>query len=233
MGMLGGLALGGLLGAMLFGGGFEHINLFDFVVLGLVAYMLFRLFAGRARTALQTTGPHSGATAGDTHFRQYSDDREDAAMRPGARFDTNLLFRGGSGKAESPLIGRYALPPGFDERAFVTRAKQAFVYLQKAWDEGDLEELRGLTTPEVFGELMRQSGEQGGRRHQTSILSLDARVLEVGEEAGSDVVSVLFEARIVEDEDNRPSDVKELWHFIRNRGSDRPTWYLDGVQQID
>lgn len=232
--MLGGLALGGLLGAMLFGGGFEHINLFDTLVLGLVAYLLYRWFAARRGATWEpaASGPAAAAAGGATSSRQYPDGRGGAEVPTGARFETDVLFRGGAGDA-SVATGRRALPPGFDERGFIGRAKEAFIYLQRAWDEGDLEDIRALTTPTVFDELTRQLGEQTGERHHTHIASLDAQVLEVSEDGGSDIASVLFEARVQEDGSGVPSDIREVWHFIRDRHSDRPTWYLDGVQQID
>ena len=44
MGMLGGLALGGLLGAMFFGGAFAGLNFMDILVFGGIAYLLYKLF---------------------------------------------------------------------------------------------------------------------------------------------------------------------------------------------
>lgn len=232
MGMLGGLALGGLLGAMLFGGGFEHINLFDILVLGLAAYLMFRWFAARRSAAWSPAASGSGAAGGDGYSRDYSEDRGGNDAPRGARFDTNLLFPGGVTTGSLSTAGT-ALPPGFDERGFIERAKQAFVHLQRAWDEGDLEEMRSLTTPAVFDELTRQMEDHLGRGHRTRIASLKAQMLEVSAEGGSDLVSVLFAARIQEDQDSVPSEVREVWHFIRDRQSNRPTWYLDGIQQVD
>jgi predicted lipid-binding transport protein (Tim44 family) len=48
-----------------------------------------------------------------------------------------------------------------------------------------------------------------------------------------DVVSVLFRSRMREDGEQQALDVREVWHFVRDRETGRPTWYLDGVQQTD
>ena len=47
LGPLAGIAAGGLLAAMLFGDGFEGIQLFDILLLGVIAFVLFKLFARR------------------------------------------------------------------------------------------------------------------------------------------------------------------------------------------
>lgn len=48
MGMLGGLALGGLLGSLFFGGAFEGLNLMDMLLFAGIAYLVYRLFAAKA-----------------------------------------------------------------------------------------------------------------------------------------------------------------------------------------
>lgn len=54
--MLGGVALGGLLGALLFGGAFESLNLFDFAVCGLIGLALYKLVVARKYAAMQSCG---------------------------------------------------------------------------------------------------------------------------------------------------------------------------------
>jgi len=51
MGMLGGLALGGLLGSLFFCGAFENINFMDILVFGGIAFLLYKLFAARKGAA--------------------------------------------------------------------------------------------------------------------------------------------------------------------------------------
>jgi predicted lipid-binding transport protein (Tim44 family) len=232
MGMLGGLALGGLLGAMLFGGGFEHINLFDIAILGLAAYLLFRLFAARRGSAWEPALSSSSSGSRDSDVRDRVIGPGGGAARTGARFDTNVMFRGGD---PSALVStaRLELPPDFDQAAFLERAKRAFAHLQKAWDEGDFDELRSLTTPAVYQELMRQYDEAVARRLPTDILSLDAQIVDYSKDGSLDVVSVLFRSKMREDGGQEALDVREVWHFVRDRETGRPTWYLDGVQQTD
>ncbi len=67
--MLGGLALGGLLGALFFGGAFENLNFLDIAIFALIGFLLYRLFAARARRAMSHAGGGSqpaGASASNS-----------------------------------------------------------------------------------------------------------------------------------------------------------------------
>jgi predicted lipid-binding transport protein (Tim44 family) len=240
MGMLGGLALGGLFGAMLFGGGFEHINLFDLLVLGLGAYLLYRVFAAMRRSRWEplATGanrsPHRAATTAAVDIEPEKGQR---TRQTGARFDTNVLFRNadqtglmspGQEKTVEPLL----LPAGFDTAAFLEGAKSAYQHLQAAWDEGDLAELRALTTASVFAELHQQLQQRSGSE-RTEVISLDALLLDVSDHGSAMQASVMFEAMIRESHGEKPAEVREVWHFVRDNGSRQPTWFLDGIQQVN
>lgn len=233
MGMLGGLALGGILGALFFGGAFEGINFFDiliFAALAFLAYKLISTWTARGRSPGPRTATPGGTPHGD--FDNPSEESE-AASRPqvNARrtFDTDLMFRNGPAPA-APVI-----PRDFDARAFLFGAERAYRQLQAAWDLGDLSELRPLTSDAVYQELERQLGERRGM-HRTEIVDLDSELLEVSETNGLQETAVLFSATLRERDDSpaqgAPARVEEVWHFVRPVGSDQPTWFLDGIQQV-
>jgi len=236
-GLLGGLALGGLLGALFFGGAFEGINFLDILILAGLAFLAYKLFTAWARRngAQQATAAGHGGS-----YRAPADDPEPAAP-PGARgrraFDTDLLFKdrgpSGSGPGEAPP----RRPADFDEAAFLAGAERAYRRLQEAWDAGDLETLRGLSTDAVYRELERQIRERRGNDH-TEILNLRAELLEVREGDDQDEATVLYDALLKEGDPDSPGSaqaqpVREVWHFIRPAGNDHPTWYLDGIQQLE
>lgn len=236
MGMLGGLALGGLLGAMLFGGAFEGLNFMDFLVFGLLAFMLFRLFAAR-----KTPGAHSAyrpVGAGSGH--NYDNGQEAVRESPtSAAFDTDIMFKQGDRSPrvadatfESESADEFVIPPDFDEAAFLEGAIAAYKQLQAAWDDADLAELRGLTTDKVFAELQDQLRVRGGE-NRTQLLKVDAQLLEVRELAAEMEAAVLFDVIMREEADQRPEQVREVWHFVRPLRSQRPTWFLDGIQQLE
>lgn len=240
MGMLGGLALGGLLGAMFFGGAFENLNLFDILVFGAIAWMLFKLLGARAaRTAPRTaaTGPSGGI-----HGRGGPDDGDrgevagasDGRTGRGNGFDSSDWFRAGVPDQETGVSEEAVpagLPSGFDGEAFLAGARNAYRDLQRAWDAQDHDTLRALTSPSMFREVeQRLSGLTADNR--TDVLKVDAELLEVIELDDMFEAAVLFDALLREERGERPRQVREVWHFTRPRASTRPTWFLDGIQQL-
>ncbi len=255
MGMLGGLALGGLLGALFFGGAFENINFMDVAIFALVAFVLYKIFAARKRASMPYAQPavdYSPANRvehdaimppRDAQVPQAQDARQE---RSSASFDTDLMFRkdnpsdagttAGTAQANlRPLPG--AIPRDFDSEGFMEGAKAAYQRLQKAWDEGDLADLRQFTTDKVFAELQDQIRARSGE-NRTELLKVEGELLEV-REAGSDIeATVLFDVLMREidaeaTDDKHVTSVREIWHFTRPARSTQPTWYLDGIQQLE
>lgn len=231
MGMLGGLALGGLLGALFFGGAFENLNLFDIAVFVGLAALAYFLFAHLRR-------PAAPAALSGRGFGRLTPEGT-GADEPVERRHSGVegLRSGGWGAAaDVPQDGPVAVPEGFDTVAFLNGAKRAYHMLQEAWDRGDLSELRGLTTDDVFAELQDQLGIRQGE-NRTEVLSLEAHLMEARQVGDEMEASVMFEAFLREvDEGNAPEQrgqyVREVWHFIRPVTSRQPTWFLDGIQQV-
>lgn len=244
MGMLGGLALGGLLGALFFGGAFENINFMDVAVFALIAFALYMVFAARKRASASQAQP---AAAG---YGPVAPDGTDDVLasrqeRSSAPFETDLLFKkdkaassGGAAVAEAvfhPAPG--AIPKDFDSMVFMDGAKAAYARLQKAWDEGDLADLRLFTTDSVFAELQDQVRARVGE-NRTELLKVEGELLEVREAGSNTEATVLFDVLMREidtdaSDQKHVSHVREIWHFTRPTRSPRPTWYLDGIQQIE
>lgn len=261
MGMLGGLALGGLLGALLFGGAFENINFMDVAIFAVIAFVLYKIFAARKRASMPHAYERTAAGGGPVPVTEplidYSPaNRVDHAARDAqvpqaqerssASFDTDLLFRkdkpsdseanvGAAQTAFRPLPG--VIPKDFDSEGFMEGAKAAYQRLQKAWDEGDLADLRQFTTDKVFAELQDQIRARSGE-NRTELLKVEGELLEV-REAGSDIeATVLFDVLMREidadtTDDKHVTPVREIWHFTRPARSAQPTWYLDGIQQLE
>ncbi len=232
MGMLGGLALGGLLGAMFFGGAFEGLNFMDILIFGGLAYLLYRLFAAKAS---KRQPAYQYQQDDESNYSQYR--TSDNQTQSG--FDTDVLFNKNKASSFSEQdnyqddadFNELALPKGFDQVEFLNGAKQAFYLLQKAWDSNDLAEIRGLTTDKVFAEIQQQLKESEGP-NKTEVLKLDAELLDVRELETEMEAVVLFNAIIREDDDSQAHQVQEVWHFVKPKNSIQPTWYLDGIQQL-
>ncbi len=204
LGALGGLAMGGLLGSLLFGGAFEGIKLFDVLVVGGMIALLVLLF------------------------------RRHAATQP--------VYAGGpapGGGRDAPSGQGKLLRPNIDEAHFLEAARNIYLRMQKDWDAGDLEDIRRFCTPDIAQRIAAEM--QRGHGHQTEVGLLEASIADAWIEQDAEWVSVHFRAMLREktlDEQGRATEdttaeVNEIWHFRHQPGSDDPTWYLAGIQQLD
>jgi len=230
MGMLGGLALGGLLGSLFFGGAFENFNFMDLLLFGGIAFLLLKFFAakqGQQQTAYQqhsqqTDTPNSSLDIENNYLRN--------SQQADADFSTDYGSTAHASPPQNEVTATY--PKDFDKEAFIDGATMAYEVLQQAWDNKELSEIRGLTTDKVFAEMQSQIQAEDGE-NKTSILNMDVQLLEV-REAGSELeATVLFNTLLREDEDERPQQVREVWTFIKQKSSLEPKWYLDGLQQLE
>ncbi len=253
MGMLGGLALGGLLGALFFGGAFEGFNFFDFLMIGgvilLVMWLMNRKKAiPRQQTA--TAGAYDfGHNTGNSTVNSTADSQPDAPRlntihREDAGFTQSFADKFGMNSAgqshndqdSATDAQTVILPDWFDQEEFLSGARSAYTMLQEAWDTGDLDSIKDLTTDSVFAEISRQYAHEPTQGN-TRVLKLDAQLIDFNEQTDHSEAAVLFDAVLSETDSSgqqgRANQVKELWHFIRPADSTSPTWYLDGIQQLD
>ena len=220
MGILGGLAIGGLLGALFFGGAFENINFFDILIFGLIAFILFKLFASRPRQPATANGPTSHEFSSEMPQQSNSPAQPTASQqKPDNSFGGITLDQ-----------LRSEISSDFDKEGFLEGAKSCYARLQHAWDDSDLADLRQFTTDHVFAELQEQLRNRQ-QASDTKILSLNAELMSTRQLGESMEATVLFEARL--NEDGEETLVSEVWHFVRPAGALTPTWYLDGIQQVE
>lgn len=225
MGMLGGLALGGLLGSMFFGGAFENFNFMDILVFAGIAYLLFRLFAAKSRPA---------QPAGQAYSRENYQQPPQATNygNQASGFDTDLMF-GKTGQTPTPADAGQSIgvPADFDQSAFLAGAENAFRYLQAAWDKADLAAIRGLTTDKVFAEIQSQLRDAAAN-NKTEVLKVSAELLEVRENGNELEATVLFDS-ILREDGGDTEQVREVWHFVKPVNSQQTKWFLDGIQQLE
>lgn len=222
MGMLGALAIGGLLGAMFFGGAFENINFFDILIFAAIAFLLFKLFAGRAARQQQQPAAAGGYGPADL------DDNETVQQRSSAdQFGSAGQFE----DEDNSLDGlRGAAPKKFDEADFLSGAENCFARLQQAWDQGDLADIREFTTDHVFAEIQDQHQARGDHDH-TEILALESELLNATDLGSKQEAIVLFKATLKVDGEQQA--IEEVWHFVKASTSHKPSWQLDGIQQVE
>jgi predicted lipid-binding transport protein (Tim44 family) len=243
MGMLGGLAIGGLLGSMFMGGGFHGLNFMDMLVFGGIAFFLYRMFVARKASAQRPVfGQPSGRSSSDSRQDStsgYQQHPDQSAQNSSSGFNTDILFDknknpadlSGQSVQQDADFNTYVIPAGFDEQGFLTGAKIAYKNLQKAWDERDLAEIRGLTTDKVFAEIQDQINAST-EDNRTEILKLTAELLEVREIGNEIEAVVLFDTIMREDRDEQAGQVREVWHFTKPKAANQTKWLLDGIQQL-
>ena len=223
MGMLGGLALGGLLGAMFFGGAFEGVNLFDIALIGGALALLFFFLRRRAATAQQQQPAYAGGQPSPSmndYAQNYATDEEES-------IDDSPREPAGT-----------AMRPEIDEQHFVSAAKDIYVRMQKAWDSGDIEDVRKFTTPEIADRIAR---DMKPAENHTEVATLNAEIADSWIESDLEWVAVNFTAMLREQTlddsgatvDDQTAEVNEVWIFQHAPKSDDPTWYLSGIQQVN
>jgi predicted lipid-binding transport protein (Tim44 family) len=213
--MLGGMLMGGLIGSLLFGGGFTGgPGLLDIVIIGGGLFLLFRFLRARRMAA---DSPGAGGAM--------SFDRAPSQGWGASGYDP-------ASEAPSAAAGQPALPAGFDAQEFLKGAKAMYNRMQASWDKRDLDDIRQFTSPEVFEEIRRQA-QADPTPGKTELLLVNPRILEVRETDGQTIASVLYDVMMRENRDEMSKQVRELWHFSRPTNTPDAFWALEGIQQVE
>jgi predicted lipid-binding transport protein (Tim44 family) len=183
--ILGGLALGGMLGYLFGGNGLMGILLI--AGLAILAVMAVRAFA-RRRQGQEVMRPV-----------QYAGMRETVNVPVGA--------------APVAATSATAIPAGFDASGFLRAAKMNFLKLQAANDAGRLEEIREFTTDELYEELRKDFGRHAGEA--TDIAALDADLLEFVTEGSRHWASVRFTGTVREAPRAQVEAFTEVWNLVK------------------
>ena len=202
--ILGGLALGGMLGYLFGGNGLMGILLI--AGLAILAVMVVRALMARRRQGHEVRPV------------QYAGMRESVDL-PVA-----------TAAASEPVAGSAAaIPAGFDASGFLRAAKMNFLKLQQANDAGRLDEIREFTTDELYEELRKDFGRSAGQ--STDIASLDADLLEFATEGNRHWASVRFSGTVRDAPRAEPEAFTEVWNLVKP--ADGSTgWLLAGIQQM-
>ena len=220
MGPLAGLAAGIGLAALASHFGFGE-ELASMMMMGLiaVAVMLLIGFFMRRRAAAQR--PALAGAGGMQYAGQ--------AATPYAAPQPNQGYGSSAPIADTAApVGN--IPADFDAEAFVRNAKLNFIRLQAANDTRNLDDIREYTTPELFAEIKMNWMDQVSGSQKTDVVSLNAEVLDVTEEAARYIVSVRFTGLLREEANAAPEAIDEIWHLTKPR-SGNAGWAVVGIQQ--
>ncbi|MGO1076403.1 Tim44 domain-containing protein [Inquilinus sp. CA228] len=223
-GILGGLAVGGLVGMLLghgFGGAAGLMGLVLQIGLVVLAVMAFRRFFSRAPRPAYA-GPSMSAMGGE------------AAGGP-------VPGLAGSGRPESAARGAPKDGVGLDGSDF-NAFERLLGEIQAAHAAEDFAGLRARTTPEVmsyFAEELGENATRGVKNEVSDVRLLQGDLAESWREGDTDYATVAMRyssvdatrdratGRIVEGDADKPTETVEIWTFARQNRAD---WKLSAVQ---
>ncbi len=213
-GMLGGLLAGGLLGAMFMGGAFEGIQMMDILIIAVIGFVLFKLFAG--------------AKAPRTRQPQYAGHPEPEVAA--TRSSTEPFASGGAwGQGDQAV--ELELPAWFDKTAFLEGSSNHFAQLQQAWSQNDLVEIRSYCSPELFDALEAERAGLGEGVLDNDLVSVVPELVGFAEADGQAQVSILFNGWMREGAEAETTEFNEIWHLTRDLSAEGADWFIVGIEQ--
>jgi len=238
--MAGGL-LGGLLGAMLFGGlGFganPHglaggIGLIEILIIGFFLYGAYGFIRKRRRGAVsdgyyQSSFGMAGSSAGTSYGTDRAEPRVDSDLERGLAYIRQM-------------------DPSFDAGNFKDLSRDYFFKIQEAWANREMSGVRKLLTDEMAMMVQAEATKLRAERKINRLDNIAVRSVEVTEawqESGRDFITVSFQAnlldytvdevsgQVVSGSREEPVKFDEYWTFSRPAGKN--PWQLSAIHQAE
>ena len=218
-GLLGGLLAGGLLAAF-FGGAFEGIQFMDILIMGLIAFVIFKLMksmlgAKQGSMNQQRQQPAFGGNA--PKFEQPNVHNFEQQPQQGG-FDFG---------ATSDVPHNY--PPGFDQAAFINGSREHYRILQGAWNHNQLETIREYVSPSLFADLQQERAKLEGEQH-TDVMYVDAEIVRAEHDGSKAQLSIQFSGRYRDAVENVEENIEDIWHLERDLTTENAPWLIVGIQ---
>jgi predicted lipid-binding transport protein (Tim44 family) len=207
LGPLAGIAAGGLLASLFMGDGFEGFQLFDFLILGLIAFVIFKLFAARRQ---QQGRP---AMAGGM--------QREMSQQPAPIF-------GSAAASAAPVI--INAPAWFDEQRFVEAGRTHFLALQQHWDAAEMDKIAEFVTPQMLSFLKEERASMGDGYQSTYIDDLSVQLDGIDELADKTVATLTFRGVAKTSRFDQGDAFSESWRMERANGDNQP-WLVAGIRQ--
>ena len=205
LGTLAGIAAGGLLAAMFMGDGFEGIQFLDILLLGLIAFVIFKLFAARRQAQGQP------AMAGGMQ-------RQMPQQAP--------IFGGASTSAAATINA----PAWFDEQRFIEAGRTHFLALQQHWDAAEMDKIAEFVTPQMLSFLKEERASMGEGYQSTYIDDLSVQLDGIDELADKTVATLTFRGVAKTSRFDQGEPFSESWRMERVNGDNQP-WLVAGIRQ--
>ena len=214
LGPLAGIAAGGLLASMFMGDGFDGMQIFDILIMALIAFLVFRFIAARRRKQQPQM-----AAAGHAPFQR-------EAHQPTAQ---PSIFGGSAAPAAAarPVINA---PAWFNEQNFLAAARNHFQTLQQHWDANEMDKIAEFVTPQMLQFLKQERAELGDGFQSTYIDNLDVQLEGVDDRADKTIATLTFSGVSKISRFDQGEVFSESWNMERAQGENQP-WLVAGIRQ--
>lgn len=221
-GLLGGLLAGGLLAAF-FGGAFEGIQFMDILIIGLIAFVIFKLMRGMLGAKQGSMNQHRQQPAfGGNASKFEQPNMQNFEQQP----NTNNGGFGGFG-AQTDVPHNY--PPGFDQAAFINGSREHYRILQGAWNHNQLETIEEYVSPSLFEDLKAERAKLDGDQH-TDVMYVDAEIVRADYDANKAQLSLQFSGRYRDTVEGVEEEIEDIWHLERDLTVPNAPWLIVGIQ---
>ncbi|ELA7316135.1 Tim44 domain-containing protein [Vibrio alginolyticus] len=221
-GLLGGLLAGGLLAAF-FGGAFEGIQFMDILIIGLIAFVIFKLMRGMLGAKQGSMNQHRQQPAfGGSASKFEQPNMQNFEQQP----NTNNGGFGGFG-AQTDVPHNY--PPGFDQAAFINGSREHYRILQGAWNHNQLETIEEYVSPSLFEDLKAERAKLDGEQH-TDVMYVDAEIVRADYDANKAQLSLQFSGRYRDTVEGVEEEIEDIWHLERDLTAPSAPWLIVGIQ---
>lgn len=209
LGPLAGIAAGGLLAAMLFGDGFQGLQLFDILIFGLIAFALFKLFRRRSAPVMQRQPHPAGGPVAAPQQQNWP--TQGATAQPVAQ----------------PMT--MDAPAWFDANSFLKGAEEHFYTLQRHWRDGDTAGMAEYLDPAVLQQLLAERGDNPPSSNGF-VEQLEVRLEGIEQRDGRTIATVGFTGLDRDFPADEGEQFDESWRLERADGDNQP-WIICGIRQ--
>lgn len=220
-GLLGGLLAGGLLAAF-FGGAFEGIQFMDILIMGLIAFVIFKLMRSMLGAKQGSMNQHRQQPAfggSAPKFEQPNVHNFEQA---------NNGTQGGFGFGTQTDVP-HNYPPGFDHAGFINGSREHYRILQGAWNHNQLQTIEEYVSPSLFADLQSERAKLDGEQH-TDVMYVDAEIVRADYDASKAQLSLQFSGRYRDAVEGVEEDITDIWHLERDLTTPNAPWLIVGIQ---
>jgi predicted lipid-binding transport protein (Tim44 family) len=209
LGPLAGLAAGGLLASMFMGDGFQGLQIMDFLIFGLIAFLLYRFLSARRQQTATAAAPFQREAHGQPQTVQAS------------------IFGAAS---QTPSKAPFQAPTWFNEGNFINAGREHFLNLQQHWDANEMDKIAEFVTPQLLEFLKRERADLGEGLQSTYIDDLEVQLDGVDDQHDKTIATLTFSGLSKTSRFDQGEPFSESWRLERVVGDNQP-WRVAGIRQ--